>query len=143
MFPMDWIELIRRIDRSLPGRGLWMQCVPVFDEAFPTEEGVGLAIQKEYGSKTNRYAVVFFSVVPDPDALGDDGDFLPGSGEETPDWNIDIGYQEDFATLGEAVAEAKNLAANLPISPIFATRDGLLAVLDKVTDPDGDLEQTA
>lgn len=142
MLPVDWNELIRRIDRFLPGRGLWMQCAPVFDEASPTEEGVGLAIQKEHGPVTNRYTVVFFTVTPDPDFLGGDGGFLHGHGDEAPDWNIEVGYQGDFDTLEEAVAEAKNLAIHLPISPIFANRDTLLATLDKVSDPD-DLGQSA
>ncbi|MEW6638386.1 MAG: hypothetical protein AB1425_16405 [Actinomycetota bacterium] len=143
MIPVDWNELIRHIDKSLPGRGLWMQCVPVFDEDSPTESGVGLAIQKEYGPGTNWYTVVFFSVVPDPDALADDGDFLPGRGEETADWNIEAGYQGDFDTLEEAIREAKALAEHLPISPIFGTRERLLDILDKVKDPDEDLQQSA
>ena len=64
---MDWNFLIGHIDRALPGRGLWMQCVPVFDDDAPTEEGVGLAVQRAPGPKGRSYAVVFFSVVPDPE----------------------------------------------------------------------------
>jgi hypothetical protein len=143
MIPMDWNELIRHIDKSLPGRGLWMQCVPVLDEDSPTESGVGLAIQKEYGPGTNWYTVLFFTVVPDPDALAEGGDFLPGRGEKTSDWNVEVGYQGDFDILEEAIAEAKGLAANLPISPIFGTRERLLDILDKVADPDEDLQQSA
>jgi hypothetical protein len=143
MIPVNWNELIRHIDGSLPGRGLWMQCVPVLDDDSPTESGVGLAIQKEYGSKGDWYTVVFFSVVPDPDALADDGDFLPGRGEKTADWNIEVGYQGDFDTLEEAVREAKALAGHLPTSPIFGTRNKLFEILDKVTDPDEDLQQSA
>jgi hypothetical protein len=138
-----WNELVRHIDRSLPGRGLWMQCVPVLDGDSPTESGVGLAVQKEYGPKGDWYTVVFFTVVPDPDALAEDGDFLPDRGEETSDWNVEVGYQQDFDTLEEAIREAKGLAANLPISPIFGTRQGLFEILNKVTDPDEDLQHNA
>ncbi len=143
MISVYWNELIRHIDRFLPGRGLWMQCVPVLDEDSPTESGVGLAIQKECGPKGNWYTVVFFTVVPDPDALADDGAFLPGRGEKTSDWNVEVGYQGNFDTLEGAITEAKGLAANLPISPIFGTRERLLDILDKVTDPDEDLQQSA
>ncbi len=62
---VDWNAMIRHISGALPGLGLWMQCVPVFDEDSPTEEGVGLAIQRESGPKGRWYTVVFFSVVPD------------------------------------------------------------------------------
>ncbi len=143
MIPVHWNELIRHIDGSLPGRGLWMQCVPVLDDDSPTESGVGLAIQKEYGPKENWYTVLFFTVVPDPDALAEGGGFLPGRGEKTSDWNVEVGYQEDFDTLEEAITKAKGLAANLPISPIFGTRERLFDILEKVTDPDEDLEQSA
>jgi hypothetical protein len=142
MIRVDWNELVRHIDRSLPGRGLWTQCVPVLDGDSSTESGVGLAIQKEYGPRTNWYSVVFFSVVPDPDALADDGDFLPGRGEETSDWNVEVGYRGDFDTLEEAIRESKDLAGHLPISPIFGTRQKLSEILDKVTDPDEDLQHS-
>jgi hypothetical protein len=138
MIPVDWNELVRHIDRSLPGRGLWMQCVPVFDDDSSTERGVGLAIQKEYGPTASWYTVVFFSVVPQADALTDDGDFLSGRGDDPEDWVVELGYQGDFDTLEAAIAEAKVLAARLPISPIFRTPERLHAILDKVSDPDDD-----
>jgi len=142
MFPMDWNALIRHIDRALPGRGLWMQCVPVFDSDRPTEEGIGLAIQRESGPKGRWYSTIFFSVVPDPDAVGADGGFLPGRGEEAADWTVDVGYRGDHDTLEAAIDEAKGLAADLPINGMFRTEERLDAILDQVTDPE-DLEEIA
>ena len=142
MFPMDWNALIRHIDRALPGRGLWMQCVPVFESDRPTEEGVGLAIQRESGPKGRWYSPVFFSVVPDPVAVGADGHFLPGRGEEASDWTVDVGYRGDHDTLEEAIEEAKGLAADLPMDGLYRTKERLDAILDRVTDPE-DLEEIA
>ncbi|MDQ3316864.1 MAG: hypothetical protein M3522_05955 [Actinomycetota bacterium] len=140
MFFVDWNALIRLIDRSLPGRGLWMHCAPVFDPDRPTEEGVGLAVQRESGPKGRWYVVVFFSVVPSPEAVGPDGDFLPGRGEEVSDWVVDVGYQGDFDALEEAIGEAKDLAPRLPKSAIYPTAERFHAFLEEVTDP-GDLEE--
>jgi hypothetical protein len=147
MIPVDWNALVRHIDRSLPGRGLWMQCEPVFDDDRPTEEGVGLAIQREpagtpAGNPGRWYTVAFFSVVPAPEAVGDDGRFLPGRGEEVSDWTVQVGYQGDHDNLGEAIDEAKDLARDLPTSGIYRTNERLEAILDQVTDPE-DLEEIA
>lgn len=144
MFPVDWNALIRRVDRSLPGRGLWMHCAPVFDSDRPTEEGAGLAVQRESGpgNPGRWYVVVFFSVVPSPEAVGPDGDFLPGRGEEASDWVVEVGYRGDHDTLEGAVGEAKELAAGLPSSALYPNPERLRAFLDQVTDP-GDLEEIA
>ncbi len=144
MFPVDWNALIRHISRELPGLQLWIQCVPVFDDDAPTEEGVGLAVQRESGpgNPGRWYTVVFFSVVPDPGAAGEDGRFLPGRGEEVSDWAVEVGYQGDHDTLEEAIDEAKGLARDLPMSGIYRTHERREAILDRVTDPE-DLEEIA
>ena len=142
MFSMDWNALIRHISRALPGLGLWMQCVPVFDDDAPTEEGVGLAVQRASGPKGRWYTVVFFSVVPDPGATGVDGTFLPGRGEEVADWAVEVGYQGDHDTLQEAIDDAKGLARDLPMSGIYRTHERREKILDQVSDPE-DLEETA
>lgn len=145
MIFVDWNALIRHIDRSLPGRGLWMQCVPVFDDDAPTEEGVGLAIQRESapGSSDDLwYPVVFFRVVPDPAATGPDGAFLEGRGDTTGDWEILVGYQGEHDTLEDAIKEAKSLTRDLPKSAIYPTAEKLAAALDRVEDPE-DLEEIA
>lgn len=148
MIFVDWNALIRHIDRSLPGKGLWMQCVPVFDDDALTEEGVGLAIQREPVSAVPRsvedrwYSVVFFRVVPDPAATGPDGDFLEGRGDTTDDWEVVVGYQGEHDTLEEAIQEAKGLTRDLPKSAIYPTTQKLAAALDQVEDPE-DLEDIA
>lgn len=121
-----------------------MQCVPVFDALdAPTEEGVGLAIQRESGPKGRWYKVVFFRVVPDQDALDpESGDFLPGRGDETDDWVVEVGYEGDHDTLAEGIDEAKGLARDLPTGGVYATHEIREAILDGVTDPE-DLEEIA
>ncbi len=121
---------------------MWMLCVPVFDGDRTTEEGVGLGIQRESGPKGHWYSTVFFSVVPDPDAIGADGIFLPGRGEEAPDWTVDVGYRGGHDTLQAAIHEAKGLAADLPMNCMYGNKERLDAILDWVTDPD-DLEEIA
>ena len=142
MLPMDWNALIRHISCALPGLGLWMQCVPVFDDDAPTEEGVGLAIQRQSGPKGRWYTVVFFSVVPDPAAVGEGGTFLPGRGDEVADWAVEVGYEGEHDTLREAIDDAKGLARGLPMSGIYRTHERREAILDQVTDPE-DLEEIA
>ncbi|MBA3388551.1 MAG: hypothetical protein H0U02_04185 [Rubrobacter sp.] len=142
MIPVDWNALIRQIDRSLPGLSLWMHCAPVFDDDSPTEESVGLAIQRQSGPKGRWYVVVFFRVVPDPAAVDEVGLFPPGRGQETSDWTVNVGYQGDHDNLEEAVAEAKDLARHLPSSALYPNEERLAAFLGKVTDPE-DLEETA
>lgn len=142
MFPVHWNELVRQIDRSLPGRGLWMHCAPVFDDDRPTEEGVGLALQRESGPETRRYVVVFFSVIPDPGAVAPGGRFAPGRGEEVSDWRVEVGYQGEFDALKDAVEEAKELASGLPKSGLYPGPERIAAFLDRVTDPD-DLDEIA
>lgn len=142
MIFVDWNTLIRHIDRSLPGKGLWMQCVPVLDDDAPTEEGVGLAVQRESVSAVLRsgedlwYSVVFFRVVPDPAATRPDGDFLQGRGDTADDWEIIVGYQVEHETLEEAIDEAKGLSRDLPKSTIYPTTQKLAAALDQVEDPE-------
>lgn len=136
MSSMDFNALCKLISRSLPGRTKWMRCVPVFDDESPTEEGIGLAITAERGPESYWYNVVFFTVVPSPDATADDGDFLPGRGEDASDWFVKTGYTEDFDTIGEAVGEAKALARNLPQAGIFPTRERFEASLDLLDETD-------
>lgn len=143
MIPVDWNELVRHIDRSLPGLCLWMQCVPVRDDDSAAEEGVGLAVQRLSEPEGRRYLVVFFSVLPDPDATGERGAFLPGRGERIADWTVEVGYEGDFDAFEEAVRETKSLARHLPMSGIYRTHERREAVLDEVTDPDEDLERTS
>ena len=114
-----------------------MQSVPVLDEPdAPTGEGVGLAIQRESGPKGRWYEVVFFRVVPDEAALGSDGDFLPGRGEEASDWIVEVGYRGEHDDLEDAVEETKGLAGDLPMSRIYHTPERLAAILDEVSDPE-------
>lgn len=141
MSVMHFNDLFDLIDEALPGQRLWMQCVPVQDDDSTTEEGVGLAIQKESLQKESSphkksYSPIFFSVVPKNEALDDSGTLLPGRGEDATDWNVEIGYQEQFGTLAEAIDEAKVLARGLPMSPIFRTEERRAAILDAVTDPE-------
>ena len=139
MTVMHFNDLFDLIEEALPGQRLWMQCVPVQDDDNPTEEGVGLAIQKtqkETYPDKKTYSPVFFSVVPNNDALDDSGTLLPGRGEDASDWTVEIGYQEPFDTLAEAIDEAKILARGLPMSPIFRTEERRAAILDAVTDPE-------
>ncbi len=142
MMPVDWNDLIRKINRELPGISLWMHCAPVLDDDSEIEQGVGLAVQRESGPKGRWYLVVFFGVVPEPEALADHGRFLAGRGEDPADWVVKVGYQEDFDTLQEAISEAKGLAPRLPRSAIYPTEERLVAFLEKVTDPE-DLEVPA
>lgn len=136
MFVMDYNALCNLVDDSLPGRTKWMQCVPVAGDGAPTEQGVGLAITAEHGSYSYWYDVVYFSVVPNPEASGADGDFLPGRGEDARDWVVLTGYREDFETIGEAVEEAKILARNLPQAGIFPSRERFEAALDMLDETD-------
>ena len=136
MFVMDYNTLCNLVDDSLPGRIKWMQCVPVEDEDAPTEQGVGLAITAEHGPDSYWYDVVYFSVVPNPDASGTEGDFLPGRGEEASDWVVKLGYEEDFETIREAVEEIKILARNLPQAGIFPTRERFEVALDSLDETD-------
>ena len=119
-----------------------MQCVPVFDDAAGagTEEGVGLAIQREGDASGRWYAVVFFRVVPDEGALERGGDFLPGRGDEVADWVVEVGYEGDHDTLAEAIREAKGLARDLPTGGVYATHEIREKILDQVSDPE-DLEE--
>lgn len=137
MSSMEFNALCRLISRSLPGRTKWMQCVPVLDDSSEaTEEGVGLAINAETGPESYWYNVVFFSVVPDPDATADGGGFLVGRGEDVSDWIVEIGYSEDFDAIEDAVGEAKALARNLPQAGIFPTQERFEASLDLLDETD-------
>ncbi len=82
---MDWNALIREISHALPELSLWMHSVPVIDGDGQTEESVGFAVQRESEPRGRWYLVVFFRLVPDPDAIGSDGGFLPGRGEDVSD----------------------------------------------------------
>lgn len=136
MFGMDFNALCRLVNRSLPGTTKWMQCVPVLDSSEATEEGVGLAINAETGPESYWYNLVFFSVVPAPDATQDDGGFLVGRGEDISDWIVEIGYSEDFDAIKDAVREAKALARNLPQAGIFPTQERFEASLDLLDETD-------
>lgn len=144
MISVDWNALVRHIDRSLPGLCLWMQCVPVRDDDSATEEGVGLALQRlSEPDGRRRYLVVFFSIFPSSDATDERSQFLPGRGERTDDWTIEVGYEGAFDLLEEAIHETKSLARDLPMSGIYRTHERREAILDEVADPDDDLGQTA
>jgi hypothetical protein len=136
MFVMDYNALCNLVDHALPGRTKWMQCVPVIDKDAPTEQGVGLAITAERGPESYWYDVVYFSVAPNPEATGADGDFLPGRGEGASDWIVKTGYEEDFETIGEAVEETKILSRNLPQAGIFPSRERFESALDLLDDTD-------
>ena len=136
MFVMDYNTLCNLVDYALSGRTKWMQCVPVAGDGAPTEQGVGLAITAEHGPDSYWYDVVYFSVVPSPEATGADGDFLPGRGEDGRDWTVKLGYEEDFDTIGEAVEEAKILARDLPQAGIFPSRERFEAALDMLDETD-------
>ena len=136
MFMMDYNVLCNLVDDALPGRTKWMQCVPVLEKDAPTEQGVGLAITAEHGPDSYWYDVVYFSVVPNPEATGEDGNFLPDRGEDGRDWTVKLGYEEDFDTIGEAVEEAKILARDLPQSGIFPSRERFEAALDMLDETD-------
>lgn len=142
MLSVDWNELIRKISRELPGLSLWMHCAPVLDDDSEIEQGVGLALQRESGPKGRWYLVVFFDVVPDPEALDDEGGLLERGGDDPSDWTVRIGYRGDFDTLEEAIGEAKDLATRLPRSALYPTAERLVAFLEKVEDPE-DLEVPA
>jgi hypothetical protein len=136
MFVMDYNALCNLVDRSLPGRTKWMQCVPVGGDGAPTEQGVGLAITAEHGPASYWYDVVYFSVVPSPEVTGADGGFLPGRGEDASDWIVELGYEEAFETIGEAVEEAKVLVRNLPQAGIFPSRERFEAALNMLDETD-------
>jgi hypothetical protein len=142
MSVMHFNDLFDLIEEALPGQRLWMQCVPVRDSDNTIEEGVGLAIQKtqntekESSPDKRSYSPVFFSVVPKTEALDSSGFLLPGRRDDASDWAVEIGYQEPFDTLAEAINEAKVLARGLPMSPIFRTEERRAAILDAVTDPE-------
>ena len=131
MFVMDYNALCNLVGDALPGRTKWMQCVPVSGDGAPTEQGVGLAITAERGPDSYWYDVLYFSVVPNPEATGADGDFLPGRGEDGWDWAVQLGYEEDFDTIGEAVEEAKVLARNLPQAGIFPSKERFVSSTKK------------
>jgi len=138
---MEWNALIRKINRELPGLSLWMHCAPVLDDDAETEQGVGLAVQRELrpGNPGRWYLVVFFELLPDPGALDGDpasGRFLEGRGDDPSDWIVRIGYQGDFDTLEEAIGEAKDLAPRLPRSVLYPTTERLVAFLESVEDPE-------
>lgn len=139
MMPVEWNVLISKIDRELPGLSLWMHCAPVLDDDTETEQGVGLAVQRESGPKGRWYLVVFFELLPDRDALDDEGRFLEGRGDDPSDWAVRVGYQGDFDTLEDAIGEAKDLAPRLPRSAIYPTEERFHAALERVNDPE-DLE---
>lgn len=128
-----WFDLI---DSQIPGQQLWMQSTPVWDDDKPTEESVGLAIQKKITREGKTFSPVFFRVVPKDEATDESGRFLPGRGESTDDWKIETGYENPHATLKEAIEETKQLARDLPMSSIFRTDERRSAILDKVTDPE-------
>lgn len=129
MILMDYNSLCRLIHRSLPGETRWMQCVPRRESGEPAEEGVGLAINREAGPKGSWYLVVFFRVVPEQSATDDDGEFLPGRGEDPEDWSVRVGYTGDHDTLADAVDEARDLAKHLPRPAFFKTEAHQAAIL--------------
>lgn len=86
--------------------------------------------------------MVFFRLLPGEGALGEDGDFLPGRGDKASDWVVEVGYRGEHDDLDGAREEAKGLARDLPPNAIYSTHERLVAILDRVSDPE-DLEDTA
>lgn len=135
---MHFNQLFDLIVSKIPGQQLWMQCVPVWDEDKPTEEGVGLAIQKRVTREGKTFSPVFFRVVPKDEATDESGRFLPGHHKGPEDWKVETGYENPHATLKEAIEETKRLARDLPMSPILRTEERRSAILDGVNDPEDD-----
>jgi hypothetical protein len=80
----------------------------------------------------------YLRVVPKDEATDESGCFLPERGESTEDWRVETGYENPHATLKEAIEETKQLARDLPMSPIFRIEERRSAILDKVSDPEED-----
>lgn len=99
-----WSEISDKIDRLLPGELL-------FSQALPIEEGdvaEGLAIRREGG----HYILLYFTLLPAEVDPSDDHRMI--GGQSADDWELEIGYQQDFDTLEDAKAEAKRILEDLP-----------------------------
>ncbi len=97
-----WSAISNKIDRELPGEPLWSQAIPI--ENGDIDEG--LAIRRE----EDHYILVYFQLVPiEVDPAGE----MIG-GQRADDWDIQLGYQQNFATLQETKEHAKRLLADLP-----------------------------
>lgn len=99
-----WSEISGKIDRELPGESLWSQAIPIEGDVAE-----GLAIRRE----SDYYILVYFRLIPaevDPS-----NNTQMTGGQSADDWDLHIGYQEDFDTLEEARREAKQLLENLPV----------------------------
>ena len=115
-----WSDVSAKIDRELPGEPLWSQAIPI--ENGDVAEGV--AIRREgptegdpEGDDEARaptgYLLVYFRLVPV--SVAPSGEMIGGRAEGGADnWDIEVGYQEPFDTLGGAKKEAGEILAGLP-----------------------------
>ncbi len=126
-----WSDVSAKIDRELPGEPLWSQAIPI--ENGDVAEGV--AIRREgptegepEGADEARtpagYLLVYFRLVPV--SVAPSGEMIthpsgctrsgvPGGAEGgADDWDVEVGYQEPFDTLGDAKREAGEILAGLP-----------------------------
>ena len=114
-----WSEVSGKIDRELPGEPLWSQAVPI--ENGDVAEGVAIRREGSPGGDPEAgdeapaawYLVVYFRLVPV--SVAPSGEMVGGGAEgSADDWDVEIGYQEPFDTLGEAKKEAGEILAGLP-----------------------------
>lgn len=125
---MDFHELSRLINRSLPGAGVWAQSAS--DEYALDGGSEGLAIRRESGPSASWWLVVFFRVAPGSPEAGAEG---------SDGWEVEVGYTSDHDTLVGAKAEARELLKHLPrmdFSDEDLTQDFIFAVLEDPEDAD-------
>lgn len=99
-----WSEISNKIDRQLPGEPLFSQVLPIEEG----EEAEGFAIRREDG----YYTLLYFMLVPAEVEDSDDHRMI--GGQSADDWELEIGYRQDFDTLEDAKAEAGKLLEDLP-----------------------------
>lgn len=103
-----WSAVSDKIDRELPGEGLWSQSTPIEGG----DVGEGLAIRREGSSAEGSwYLLVYFRMIP---AAVDPAGGMVG-GEDADDWEIEVGYAADHDTLADAKDEAREILRGLPI----------------------------
>lgn len=128
MIRMDFHELSRMINRSLPGSGVWAQSAS--DEYALDGGSEGLAIRRESGPSASWWLVVFFRVLPRSSEAGAEG---------SNEWEVEVGYTNDHDTLEGAKTEARELLKHLPnmgFPDEDLTQDFIFAALEDLEDPD-------
>lgn len=115
-----WSDVSAKIDRELPGEPLWSQAIPI--ENGDVAEGVAIRRagssegDPEAGDEARAptgYLLVYFRLVPV--SVAPSGQMIGGGAEGgADDWDVEIGYQEPFDTLGDAKYEAGEILAGLP-----------------------------